>query len=186
MPSGSRRAGQRAGRDAEGNVAGLVGPCVVAADRDGDEIVLVERTAGREDAAQRVAGQESVPFGDEAREACAVGVRVVGQGAADREVPHRYVEQLRERVDVIGSAGEAPGRIGLRRLWRDGGENLEKIAVVGEAVAKSDDLVDPLGRGRRGDGGCGKRGGAKKYAAKQLAVRHGKSSPPRPDGWTAL
>ena len=123
----------------------LVEAGVVAADRYGQQIVLAERAAdGREGAA--AAGKEGIRFGDEAQRR-AVGVGVVGQRAADREIVDRRIEQLAERVDIVGAAGKAAGRIDEAAAGSRP-DQLEEIAVVGIAVAERDDIVDPLGLGR--------------------------------------
>src|SRR3546814_7424519 len=70
-----------------------------------------------------------------------------GEGAADREIIDRRVQQRRHGVDEIGAAAEASGGVDEGRVDAD---QLEKIAVVGIAVAERDDSIDALRRSGRG------------------------------------
>ena len=70
--------------------------------------------------------------------------------SADGEVGDRHVEHVRQRVDVVGAAGEAAGRIDLQGL-RVCVAELEGVAVVGIAVAERHDVVDALGGRGRGE-----------------------------------
>ncbi len=95
------------------HAAGLEEAGIVAADRDDQQVILVERAVNRREH-PAAARQECVPFGGETGQQRAVGVDVAGQRAADREIVDRRIEQGPERVDIVGAAREAPGRKGRR------------------------------------------------------------------------
>ncbi len=99
--------------------------------------------------------------------------------AADGEVGLRHVQDLRQRVDIIGAARKPAGRIDRQRL-RVGVAELEGIAFVRIAVAEGDDIVDVLRGGRTGDRAGGECSGAQQGAANQSAIRH-ESLSPRPE-----
>ena len=82
-------------------------------------------------------------------------VEIAGARAADREILDRHVEQLRQRVDIVGAAREAPGRVELLEL-----------------------RAGP----RRGERGC--RGSAKSHYCRRHSCRRtrrcGRCAVPRP------
>jgi hypothetical protein len=145
--------GKRSRRQGKPGAAGLVDTRVVAADRDCDQIIFVESAADcRKHTA--AASKIGIPFGDEARQlrrrqgSRGVGVPIVGQRTADREIIDRNIEQAAKRVDIVAAARKTPGRKGwLGRNSKD----LKQIAIVGIAVAERDNALDTLRLRRRSE-----------------------------------
>ncbi len=187
--------GGRAGSGELGSGGGLGGrSCkgarIIAADRDGDEVSIAKVWSDCLERGGCATGEERADFERKAGKS-EILVIIVGARAADGKVLDRGVKQLRQRVDVIGAARKAPGRIKLLDLrarcrGRPGvaKDQRGRIIVVGEAVTEGDDAVDAL---RRGGCGAGERGGGEQSAREQAVVSHDKSSPmplimPRPHG----
>src|SRR5205823_9826337 len=124
----------------ERSAALLIRARVVAADRHGDEIAAGERRVHRRKA-ERAASREELLHLE--REAGHPGrlVAVVGARAADRKIILLYLEQGAERIDVIGSAGESPGRIDAGARGTDPGQS-EEVACVSIGIAEHDHPAD--------------------------------------------
>ena len=170
------RAGQRSDRDAQGHAAGLVDARVVAADRDRQQVSRAKgSTDGGEGGRARAAAQKAAKFGREAERRAGVGVELAGKRAANGEIDDRRVEDLAERIDIVGAARKTPGGIGTGGQGVDADEPKE-VSGVGVAVAECDDATDPLGGGRAGKGD--ERGGGEQRLRENAGIQH-ETDPPQ-------
>ena len=158
-----RRRSRRRSRRACGRSAGLlIEAGVVAADRNGDQVILVERAAdGREGSA--AAGQEGIPLGDKAGQRGLLVLVLSVSAPPMAKLSTGTSSKRAQRIDIVGAAREAPRSKGWRE--RDPGD-LEQVAVVGIAVAERNDLVDAL----RGGRGCGQCARGKQRQCDQAAI----------------
>ena len=162
----------------------LIKAPVVAADRDGQQVVLVE--GGRDirkgcvlgsdveelvdliGKAERTSGRnrQAVRVGSTPRE----GLR---HRPANREIRYGRVKDVRQRIDIVGAARKAAGGVNLGG-YRVDPEDLEEIAVVGVAVPEGHDAIHALRLGRRGEG---QGAGGKQRGGGQTTDAHDGSSP---------
>ena len=167
---------------AERSAGHLIEACVVAAGGDGNEIALVEHgSSAREQRRLDPHVEELIDFigqaqGQVAGEGCppSAGVQLVlfeppGKVRASAPPTAKLATGTfrisDKRVDIIRAARKAAGRVDLgdQRLIRGvrcgvSDDRRARDTEIGIAVTEGDDLIDSLGRSRRGDGGCGKRG----------------------------